>query len=255
MEFFSEFLNTVNAFDPITLGEMDKVALLNRTDIKFVFHVNKLSEILKQAMSNYRILEINDMRHADYDTNYFDTDNFKFYQDHHNRRSNRYKVRMRSYVNSDIHFFEIKYKSNKNRTVKTRIKIPYQEELIKGKAADLLEKTVGISSEVLKKAIQIHCKRMTLVNNQLTERVTVDFDMKYHINGEWFSYPEMIIVEVKRDKSGKSEFLKILHDNHLRSMSLSKYSFGIANYISGIKNNNFKKQILYVNKLRKQHAV
>ncbi|MGC3979413.1 MAG: polyphosphate polymerase domain-containing protein [Paludibacteraceae bacterium] len=248
-------MKTIYTFAPISLTEMDSVALLNRTDTKFVFHRAKLNEILLQAKQSYRVLEIQQMRYADYDTNYFDTDNYKFYYDHHNRRPARYKVRMRSYVNSELHFFEIKYKSNQNRTVKSRIKIPKQENEITGNAAELLKKVIGISPDLLKKSIQIKCKRTTLVNRQLTERVTIDFDMQYYINGAWHSYPDVIIIELKQDKSRKSKFLKIMCSQHLHSVSLSKYSFGIANFIPGIKNNNFKTQILFVNKLCNNHAI
>lgn len=249
------YIDIINNYSPISLAEMDSVALLNRTDIKFVFHRDRLNDILLEAKENYRVLEVNNLRYANYDTNYFDTDDFKFYNDHHNSRSDRYKVRMRSYVNSDLHFFEIKFKSNQNRTIKRRVKIPYQEETIHGQAAELLQKVVGIPPESLKKAIQIKCKRTTLVNKQLSERVTIDFDIKYHINDEWHAYPEMIIVEVKQDKSGKSEFLRIMRERHLHPVSLSKYSFGVANFISGIKKNNFKTQILYVNKICNQRAI
>lgn len=249
------YIDIINNYSPISLAEMDSVALLNRTDIKFVFHRDRLNDILLEAKENYRVLEVNNLRYANYDTNYFDTDNYKFYNDHHNSRSDRYKVRMRSYVNSDLHFFEIKFKSNQNRTIKSRVEIPYQEESIQGKAAELLQKVVGIPAESLKKAIQINCKRTTLVNKQLSERVTIDFDIKYHINDEWHAYPEMIIVEVKQDKSGKSEFLRIMRERHLHPVSLSKYSFGVANFISGIKKNNFKTQILYVNKICNQRAI
>lgn len=249
------FLEIIREYKPISLEEMDSVALLDRTDIKFAFNIDKLNDILLQAKDDYRVLEVNRMRYADYDTNYFDTNDYKFYYDHHNQRTNRYKVRMRSYVNSDLHFFEIKYKSNKNRTVKSRINIPSQDNEIKGEAAELLENVTGISPESLKKAIHINCKRITLVNKQFIGRVTIDFDLKYQIDEQWHEYPEMVIVEVKQNQCKTSEFIKILQNNHIHSTSLSKYSFGIANFIPGIKKNNFKTQISYVNKICNPHAV
>ncbi len=243
------FLDTIKEFDPISLEEMDRVTLQNRTDTKFVFNEEKLNAILQKAKDNYRSLVVNRMLYADYDTHYFDTESFKFYQDHHNKRSNRYKVRMRSYVNSDIHFFEIKFKSNKNRTIKKRIRIDKQANVIEGEAAKLLEATVGINPGELEEKIRINCKRITLVNKKQTERVTIDFDMTYNINGQWHDYPNIVIIEVKQDMFGKSMFLDIMRSEHIRPMSLSKYCFGIANYTKGIKYNNFKKQILYVNKI------
>jgi hypothetical protein len=243
------FLETIKNFEPISLSEMDNVKLLNRTDLKFVFHKDKLATILLSAQEFYRALVISNRLYTDYETNYFDTENFKFYLDHHNKRSNRFKVRMRSYVNSGLHFFEIKHKNNKNRTIKIRIKIENQTDTILRNCAELLENCTGILPQFLHRTIQINCKRITLVNKELTERVTIDFDLSYLLNHKEYPYPEMVIIEIKQDKTRKSDFLRILKQQHLRKMSLSKYSFGIANYIEGIKKNNFKNQIHYVNKI------
>lgn len=250
-----DFLDIINDFEPITLEKMSQVALLDRIDTKFIFHRDKLNDILLEAKKNYRVLEINKLQYSDYETSYFDTENYKFYHDHHNQRGSRYKVRTRSYVNSDLHFFEIKHKSNQGRTIKSRVQIPCHESIIEGEAAKLLHKKVGISSELLKKTIQINCKRATLVNKQLTERVTIDFDMKYFIDDEWHTFPEVVIVEVKQNKTSDSLFLNIMREKHIRSESLSKYSFGVANFITGIKKNNFKTQLSYVHKICKQNAV
>lgn len=248
------FLETIKNFESISLPEMEDVKLLNRRDIKFVFHKNKLAHILASAREFYSVLVISNRFYSDYKTNYFDTENFKFYLDHHNKRCNRFKVRMRSYVNSNLHFFEIKHKTNKNRTVKRRIQIENQTNTILGNCADLLENYTGIPPESLRRTIQINCKRITLVNKNLTERVTIDFDLAYLLNDQEYSYPEMVIIEIKQDKSRKSDFLNILKQQQLRKKSLSKYSFGIANYVEGIKKNNFKTQINYVNKISTQFA-
>lgn len=50
---------------------------------------------------------------------------------------------MRSYVDSDLHFFEIKYKSNKDITIKSRINIPKQVRKIRREVAVLLENILG----------------------------------------------------------------------------------------------------------------
>ena len=251
----NNFLDILSEFQPITLSEMDGVSLLNRTDVKFVFNRSEIQSILSEAIDNYRVLVVENLCYSDYLTQYFDTDNFKFYYDHHNGRYNRYKVRMRTYVESDLSFFEIKFKNNKSRTIKSRIRIPQQEPEIKDNAANLLEKVVGISPERLEEKLLIKSKRITLVNKGLTERVTLDFDMNYLVNDEWHSYPEIMIAEVKQDKSDKSEFINIMRKRHIHQTSLSKYCFGMANFMEGIKYNNFKKQISYVNKISNRNAI
>ena len=89
---------------------MDSVKLLNRTDTKFIFNRIALNNILRQVTNDYQILSINEKKIASYRTLYFDTDDFMFYYNHHNRKENRYKVRMRKYVDSDLCFLEIKNK-------------------------------------------------------------------------------------------------------------------------------------------------
>ena len=243
------FLQIIADFDTITLPEMGKVTLLNRTDVKFVFHRDLLYDILVLARERYLSLVINEQRWANYDTLYFDSPDYRFYHDHHNKRLNRYKVRTRSYTDSDLHFFEIKFKSNKNRTIKSRIKINQPEELITKETADFLRLKTAILPENLKKSIQVRYKRMTLINRELTERITIDFDLNYIVDGQTFEYPELIILEVKQNKASKSRFMEIMHEQHLHRVSLSKYCFGIANYVDGIKKNNFKNQIRYVKKI------
>ena len=52
----------LNSFESIFLKEMDAVALQDRTDTKYVFHIDKLSELLKTLLPKYRILEVNGLR-------------------------------------------------------------------------------------------------------------------------------------------------------------------------------------------------
>ena len=47
----------------------------------------------------------------------------KFYNDHHNQRVNRHKIRFREYVDSGLIYLEVKCKTNKGKTVKKRLKV------------------------------------------------------------------------------------------------------------------------------------
>lgn len=65
---------------------------------------------------------------------------------------------------------------------------------------------------MLNSTLKINCKRTTLVNKQLTERVTIDYDIKYYINEEWHQYPEIVIIEIKQERMKKSEFVQIMRE-------------------------------------------
>ena len=119
----SNFLPIVADFSPITLNEMDEVKLMSRTDTKFVFQLSKLPKLLLQLQPFYNVLTINSKVIHDYKSLYYDTEERKFYIDHHNSRVNRNKIRFREYVDSGLTFLEVKLKNNKGRTIKKRMKV------------------------------------------------------------------------------------------------------------------------------------
>ncbi len=51
----------------------------------------------------------------------FDTPEFELFRWHHAGGRNRYKVRARQYVESRYTFLEVKHKTNKQHTVKSRL--------------------------------------------------------------------------------------------------------------------------------------
>ena len=110
MSGLSEILST---FRPISLREMDEVALTNRIDTKFVFHRSLLPDLLMELQRDYAVLEIGPARVHRYDTIYFDKEDYRLYLDHHNGRGNRYKLRLRQYGSSLVAYVEMKRKTNK----------------------------------------------------------------------------------------------------------------------------------------------
>ena len=62
----------VEQYAPISLSEMASVALLNRTDTKFVMAAETLLAGLSQLQNDYRVLEIEGVRLHNYRTLYFD---------------------------------------------------------------------------------------------------------------------------------------------------------------------------------------
>jgi hypothetical protein len=85
----------LSGFPSISLKEMDGVALMNRTDTKFMLSIIELEEILALLSDKYHVLEINGLRKNSYETLYYDTADFLFYRRHHSGKKNRYKIRKR----------------------------------------------------------------------------------------------------------------------------------------------------------------
>jgi len=242
--------NIISDFRPITLTEMDGVKLLDRTDTKFIFPISKLPSVLNFVAEHYRVLEVENSRITDYETLYFDTPDWQLYTKHHNQILNRYKIRTRKYVNSNLHFFEIKYKNNKGRTIKIRVKQKSIENQITDIAKMLLEENTSLLSSQLVPALWVNYSRITFVNNNLEERVTIDLNLTFKKENTEKKYETLVIAELKQDKArSRSLFLKAMNQYRIKRNSISKYCLGVTQLISEVKKNNFKPKILTLNKI------
>lgn len=241
----------ISTYQPISLNEMDAVALMDRVDNKFVFNIFQLFDILSECINEYRILEINSVRNHLYDSVYFDTNNFDLYLHHHNQRLNRYKIRFRKYVTSNgLTFFEIKYKDNKEKTYKKRKKHIDIEYQIKDELKPFLIQQSSLNSDELFPSLKIKYNRITLVHKNLNERVTIDTQLEFDNFQNTYSFNNIVIAEVKRNSySEHTTFLKLLHQHHIREGGLSKYCTGVALTYSNIKKNNFLPKLRYFEKI------
>jgi hypothetical protein len=247
---FEDIIVAISDFRPITLAEMDSVKLLDRTDTKFIFPVSKLPGVLALIREHYRVLEVEDTRITDYETLYYDTPDWELYTRHHNQKLNRYKVRFRKYVNSNLHFFEVKYKNNKGRTIKSRVKRPAIETTIIDKAKMLLEQNTTLLSNQLVPALWVNYSRITFVNNNLEERLTIDLALTFKKDGMEKKFDTLVIAELKQDRArSRSVFLKAMNHYRIKQNSISKYCLGVTQLVPNIKKNNFKPKVLTLNKI------
>lgn len=231
---------------------MDAAALQNRLDRKFAFHISKLEDVLTSLTPYYKILEVKSVRLNDYESYYFDDDNFSFYRMHHNSQGNRLKVRYRRYANSDLNFFEVKLKSNTDRTIKTRIKSDSIENSLTGNAKEFYENETHRLADGLKQKIRIDYSRITLVRNDFAERATFDLFLTYKLGDQIKSHNDLVIAEVKQSKiDNSSPVTRKLKSLHITEKSLSKYCIGITEMFDNVKKNNFKLQTHIINKILK----
>lgn len=241
----------LNQFEPITLQEMDGVKLMDRTDTKFTFNIKELPGILNEAKNYYKIVDIEGNRISRYKTLYFDTPDFSLYNKHHSGKLNRYKIRHRTYVESNLGFLEVKFKNNKGRTLKTRIKETGVPDLKTGRAFAFLQKTLPFNPLDLIPKIWVNYSRITLVNKLSAERLTLDLNLEFEKDGKKKLLNQLVIAEVKQDSKVTSPFISIVKSKHIREGSISKYCMGIASSFSEVKSNNFKQKLLNVNKIIK----
>ena len=245
--------SALSRFSPTSLEEMDAVRLLNRQDTKFVITHDKLTKILRDIEKDYKILEVNNIRINTYETLYFDTEDKKAYQRHHNGRSNRYKIRFRKYKESDLAFFEIKFKSNKNRTIKNRIVKPDISLQLDHQDLELLEEHTPLNPNKLTPLLWVYFKRITLVSKDMKERMTIDLNLQFQDPAKGTALPamDMIVVEVKQDRfSRSSKIITSLHHHKSYPLKISKYCLGIISCFGDeVKTNYFKKKLLKIAKI------
>lgn len=250
MEENNKYTDILASFNPIQLDEINQLKLLKRIDRKYVMPVNKLEELLKLVKKYYSVMEINGIRGLGYHTNYYDTDRLDLYLNHQNQRLNRFKIRTRDYLISNSSFLEVKRKTNKGQTIKSRIPIDACQSLNK-EHYEYLNSVVDLNGRELIKSSENSFKRITLVSFESLERITLDFDLKFYRNGDTFEMPHISIVEVKRDKMGKrSPVVEILKELGVHPRGFSKYCMGLAYLMPDLKQNSFKKNKLYLKKLK-----
>ena len=243
------FSNLLSAFDQITLSEMDNVKLMSRTDTKFVFNVELLPEILLKLQAHYRVLNINGLNITDYQTLYYDTDDFLFYNQHQCGKANRCKVRYRTYVQSDLHFFEVKNKNNKEVTTKKRIKTLEETAKISEKSLDFYHNTAIVNDADLKPKLWVNYSRITLVNKNQPERLTLDLNLHFENDEITKEYNNLVIAELKQERRTKSVFMEVIGSYFIREFSISKYCLGIASLYNNVKKNNLKTKLLTLKKI------
>ena len=243
-------ISCISNFDAISLNEMNEVRLMNRTDTKFTFKSNQLSDILDRMVQYYRVLEIDGTRIQDYKSLYYDTKERKFYLDHHNQRVNRNKIRFREYVGSGLTFMEIKLKNNKGRTIKKRMKVDKIPLVLGSEHKKYIDDIIGEKLNVSAKQ-WINFRRLTFVHKKMKERLTIDIDLHFKNKKDNGNLKDIIIAEVKQEKmSRSSDFIRIAKEMSILPMRLSKYCMSTIQLEKGVKQNRFKKKLLFINKLK-----
>lgn len=237
-------------FDPITLKEMDDVALLDRTDTKYVLQMGHLQHALAQLTDCYRVLTVQGNRLNHYQTVYFDTPTFDLYTRHHDGSKNRYKVRSREYVDSHLAFLEVKFKTNKNRTIKSRMQTPDVVTEFDADTANFVHDHCPNDPALLEPKLWNQFIRITLVSKTSVERLTLDINLEFQRDRAQVALPGIVIAEVKQDGFDRqSDFIRQMRGMGVRPSGFSKYCMGVASLYDEVKKNNFKPQMLRVGKL------
>lgn len=254
--FKSKLESVLEGFQSHQLADLDKANLMDRVDVKFMLPTSMLPLLLEQLHNHYSILEINGKRVSAYYNQYFDTQGMGFYHDHHNGKLNRFKVRQRTYLDTDTRFLEVKFKNNQKRTIKTRVHCDRFAKQSDGCEA-FIQQSMNRPFDDLVISQQGGYQRIALANEASAERLTLDFNLWFQADkgSTKVNLPSFFIAELKQHKRSKrSPFYQLMSQNNIFPASFSKYCIGCALlYKSSIKTNQFKATLGQIEKFSSIH--
>lgn len=241
-------LGILDRYDAISLEEMKCVRLMNRIDTKFVTTFQSLVKLLELAEREYCVQKIDGEYNMPYYTRYFDTEQCDMYIEHLRGRKRRQKIRIRQYETSGVAFLEIKNKNNKGRTAKRRIAYDADDVNV---SSDFINTHSLYSYDELSSRIENRFSRITLVNRNKTERLTIDTGLKFHNfhTGNICELKDLVIIELKRDGNVFSPISEIMRQLRIHPAKFSKYCMGMAFTDEALRKNRFKPRMRMVEKM------
>ncbi len=253
-------LPNLEGYAGISLDEIAGIKASNRKDSKYIFNSRLLPSLLECFQDDYLVLEIDGKRLFRYDNQYFDSEDFRLYLQHHNGIRPRHKIRFRQYLDSGTSYFEIKTKNNKGRTEKRRLLVPPSitgfsgNELMEddhpvSMIKNMIKTNTGLIPDDLRQVLGIEFLRFTLVDKALTERVTIDNELSTTVNGKADITSGLTIAEIKQKKySPRSAFIQTMRNFSVPETRFSKYCLGINKHYK-LKSNRFKPRLLRLDKI------
>jgi hypothetical protein len=238
-------------FAGVGLKDLDCVRLMNRIDTKYLLPVGRINDLIEKMKGHYRILEIDGNRVFDYNTIYFDTSDYLFFNQHVTGRAERSKVRLRYYISTGTSFLEVKRKTRKNRTIKWRMAMPYSESDLDDRSLAFLGNHLPDVSDTIRPILQNGFTRITFAGIGIPERVTIDTSLSFvSTEGKSSDHPYLAIAELKSEGiAARSLFAGIIRQLSFHPSGFSKYCLGNAILIDLPRKNILKPKLLLLNKL------
>lgn len=227
----------LDTFEPCSLEQINESGLFqNRVDRKYVLPIEALDDLLHHCHADYRILTIDENRAFSYQTDYYDTAALTTYHQHHSGRANRFKIRERKYLNTGMHYFEVKKRNHKGATEKVRL-----DGIRISDAGGMIQKETGLASEELVHTLRSQYTRISLLHKTEKEKVTIDIDLSFSNRERSIQFQHILMIEIKTPSRNESQLVSYMKIKGFRQGSLSKYCLGLIGLDPNLKHNRFKK--------------
>jgi len=199
-----------------------------------------LEPVLECLRPGYCLLHAGEHVWARYESIYLDTPDRQLYHDHRRGRRPRYKIRIRHHVDRQVTFLEIKSKNNSARTVKRRLALPYGQNHLGSYERQFIEAHTPVDGVRLMPCVSTSFLRLTLVGNDLNERLTFDRDLTFVGGTREERLSRIVIGEVKQARySNHLGAVAAFRELHVREAAFSKYCVGTS-LLTDVADNIFK---------------
>lgn len=243
-------LHQCRQINSLDLEEMDQYTLRHRHDVKYIFHDKLLLPVLEISRKDFLILRVNDEVCLPYTTWYYDTPNAEMYLKHHDKEYPRFKVRKRQYCISGESYLEIKKKSSKNQTSKERIRIPDMNKPLSKNEKEFLQHHIPLDPELLEFRLAVSFNRLSLVNPEIMQRVTIDSDIIFATSKHAQALQHISVAEIKQKHPKTHGMHKIFKSKRIKAQSMSKYCIGNALLFSSMRRDRFNKKLKRIQKIQ-----
>ncbi len=215
----------------VDLARLDVVAPLQaRRDRKYLVRVADAVRLLELLPRDTRVLAIAELRSFRYESVYLDTPDFASYLAAARGRPSRWKVRVRSYLDTGGSVLEIKRRDRRGRTVKARKIHP---AALGARLDDAGREFITRCSEIadqasrLRPILQTEYRRSTLLLPE-GDRVTIDIGLcSTAIGGSSVGLVGTAIIETKSQRLPCSADRALWRLGH-RQVRVSKYCTSLA---------------------------
>ena len=235
----------------VGLAELNSLAALQtRVDRKYLLTAADLDGLFANLQATARVLDIDGRRRSGYTSTYFDTDTFDTYLAAARSRPNRFKVRVRSYLDTDAHYLEVKTRSRLRHTMKTRCPATAHDHLeLSASGRQFVLETLdeqlptrrapghALAVAALGPTLSTHYQRTTLLVEPtahqtdlvpMPSRATIDTSLAFSAPGrERISYPGVAVIETKTT-GAPSPIDRLLWQAGHRPTKVSKFGVGVA---------------------------
>ena len=230
----------------MSLAEInERAALLTRTCRKYLVPTELMPVLFAGAERDFGVLEIDGRTSFLYSSTYLDTPDLRTFHDHRQGRRLRYKVRTRTYVDTDTKMFEVKSKGARGVTDKARIELPMEapSDRLTWRTREFLDRSLARyrmdSPDRLTPAAVTDYRRTTVVSFSGEERVTVDSELVgYRGDRAVRMRPDVVLLEIKT-RGGLTTTERRLHGSGLREVRFSKYAAALSALETGLRGNRW----------------